>query len=67
MSKKEKNEKNNLWFSLDMTKHYLTNLISECTFNTTTLQKEKIVAVRRIIIWKLNFSIVNIVEKLLLL
>ena len=67
MSKKEKNEKNNLFFSQKMTKHYLTNLYSECTFNIITLQKENFVAVRRIFIWKLNFSIVNIVEKLLLL
>ena len=67
MSKKEKNEKNNLFFSYEMTKHYLTNLYSECTLNIITLQKENFVAVRRIIIWKLNFSIVNIVEKLLLL
>jgi hypothetical protein len=35
-----------------MTKHYLTNPNSECTFNNITLQKEKFVAVRRINLWK---------------
>ena len=67
MSKNKKKEKDFLFNQFNMTKHYLTNTYSDCTFNTITLQKEKFVAVRRIKIWKLNFSIVNIVEKLLLL
>ena len=55
MSKNKKKEKDFLFNQFNMTKHYLTNTYSDCTFNTITLQKEKFVAVRRINIMEVKF------------